>query len=701
MTHSHSNHTQEEHGCCHGSSGAKKNESHDGCHANGGHGHHGSHAHEGHMGGPGCHTGMVDEFKRRFWASLALTAPILALSPLIRSWLGLEAEAFTGAGYASFVLATAIFFVGGWPFLTGLYNELKAKQPGMMTLIAVAITVAYAYSVAVVFGVAGKVFFWELATLIDVMLLGHWIEMRATAGASRALEELAKLVPSQAHKVDKTGTVTDVATSELQHNDRVIVKPGERVPADGRIVEGATSMNESMITGESKPVEKKVGDEAIGGAINQDGSVTVEVTRVGSESYLQQVMKIVSDAQASKSRAQDLANRAAFWLTIIALAAGGITMFGWLWFSTQDFTFALERTVTVMVITCPHALGLAVPLVVAVTTGLSARHGLLIKNRTAFEDLYKINAVVFDKTGTLTTGELTVSETIALDANYDAKELLRLAAAVEQRSEHSIARGIAAEVKHPADVKEFKAIPGKGARGTVEGKKVMVVSPGYLKEHELNYDKTKVSEANKRGETVVFIVIDGTVAGAVALADTPRPESKRALEALKETGIRSIMITGDSEAVAKTIAGKLGIDEYFAHVLPEQKAEKIKAVQQRKERIAMVGDGVNDAPALAQADVGIAIGAGTDVAAETADVVLVNSNPLDVITAISLSRAVRRKMIQNLFWATGYNAFMIPLAAGAFYSFGWVVSPAVGAALMSASTIVVAINAKLLRIPSA
>lgn len=653
-------------------------------------------SHDAHDKHAGHSTAM---FRNRFWISLILTVPVLALSPMIAEWFG-----FTGAieipyqNFVLFALSSIVFFYGGWPFLAGMYHELHRKQPGMMTLVALAITVAYGYSSVTVFGLPGEPFFWELVTLVDIMLLGHWIEMRATMGASRALEALAKLIPAEAHKLNADGSVTDIKTAELKMDDRVIIKPGEKIPADGVIVEGETSVDESMVTGESKPVEKRAGDAVIGGSINNDGSLTVAVKKVGSESYLAQVMKIVQSAQASKSRAQNLADRAAFWLTLIAIGAGALTMFGWLLFTSQDFVFALERTVTVMVIACPHALGLAVPLVVSVTTSLSARNGLLIKNRTAFEDLYKIKSIIFDKTGTLTSGALSISEVIPFN-DVATDELLRLAAAVEQRSEHSIARGIVTAFNGtlPA-IQKFKAIPGKGAQGEVEGKNVLVVSPGYLREKKLAYDEKKVRNADKRGETVVFIIIGDAVQGAIALKDTVRPESKRAIAALTEMGIRPIMITGDSEAVAKTVAKELGIQKYFAHVLPEKKADLVKKIQ-KESSVAMVGDGINDAPALAQADVGIAIGAGTDVAAETADVILVNSDPLDVIAAIKLSRAAQRKMIQNLWWATGYNVIMIPMAAGVLASLGLMISPAIGAVFMSLSTVIVAINAKLLKLP--
>jgi Cu2+-exporting ATPase len=568
----------------------------------------------------------------------------------------------------------------------------------MMTLIGLAISVAYGYSAVVVFGLKGKVFFWELATLIDVMLLGHWIEMRSVMGASRALQELASLMPSKAHKLTTSGDVEDVPLEELSAGDKVIVKPGEKIPADGKVVEGETSVNEAMITGESKPVSKRSGDEVIGGSINAEGSITAEVSKTGKDSYLSQVIQLVEEAQQSKSRSQDLANRAALWLTIVALAAGVITLFAWLAIAQRDFVFALERTVTVMVITCPHALGLAVPLVVAVSTAISAKNGLLIRDRAAFERGRKIEALIFDKTGTLTKGKFGVTDTLPFDKDLGEEELLHLAAAVESRSEHPIAQGIVSAVEEPGSVENFDSIPGKGAKGQVDGHDVKVVSPGYLQEQGFDFDDERLNHVSTQGKTVVFVMVDGEVKGAIALADIIRPESKEAITRLKEMDIRCMMLTGDSEQVAHWVADELGLDEYFAEVLPDEKAAKVKEVQSRGLVVAMTGDGVNDAPALAQADIGIAIGAGTDVAVETADIILVRSNPMDAVAIVDLAHATYSKMVQNLAWATGYNAVAIPLAAGALYSFGILLSPAVGALLMSLSTVIVAVNARFLRV---
>ncbi|OQA20788.1 MAG: Copper-exporting P-type ATPase B [Actinobacteria bacterium ADurb.Bin346] len=645
------------------------------------------------------HKHMVSDYKKRFIVSTILTIPILLLSPIIQNFLKLEnILRFTGDSYVLFALSSAVFFYGGWPFLKGIYNELKAKQPGMMTLIALAIVVAYIYSSAVVFGLSGMVFFWELATLIDVMLLGHWIEMKSVAGASRALEELAKLMPSHAHRIKQEGKIEDVAIEELVTGDKILVKPGEKYPADGIIIEGQTSVDESMLTGESNPVSKASGVKVIGGSINGEGSVTVEVTNTGKKSFLSGVIQLVKETQSSKSRTQDIANRASFWLTIIAISAGVITLIVWLVIINKDFVFALERAVTVMVITCPHALGLAVPLVVAVSTAIAAKNGLLIRNRAAFERARNINAIIFDKTGTLTKGEFGVTDTVIFDKEIEKEELLEFAASIESKSEHPIAKAIARSTEKKYEVKDFKAITGKGAEAEVNGKNIKVVSPGYLRENNIKFESTQIKDINPAGKTVVFVLIDGILKGAIALADIIREESKEAVKKLKEMNIKPMMLTGDNRDVARWVAEKIGIEEYFAEVLPQDKASKIKEVQSKGLIVAMTGDGVNDAPALAQADVGIAIGAGTDVAIETADIILVRSNPLDAVSILGLSRATYRKMLQNLGWATGYNIIAIPLAAGVLYSLGILLSPAVGAALMSLSTIIVAINARFLRV---
>jgi Cu2+-exporting ATPase len=644
---------------------------------------------------------MVADFRRRFWISLVLTIPILVLSPLVQGFLGLEeAISFPGDSIVLFVFATAVFFYGGWPFLSGLYDEVSSAQPGMMTLIGVAISVAYVYSGLVVFGLSGRVFFWELATLIDVMLLGHWIEMRSVMGASRALEELAELMPSEAHKLMEDGSLEDVPIEELSAGDRVVVKPGEKIPADGEVIEGQTAVNQSMLTGESKPVPKGEGDEVIGGSINGEGSITVEVQKTGADSYLAQAISLVEEAQKSKSRTQGLADRAAMWLTIISLTVGTATLLVWLFASGREFVFALERSVTVMVITCPHALGLAIPLVVAVSTALSARNGLLIRNRTAFERARNIDAIIFDKTGTLTKGEFGVTDTLVFSDGLGEQELLTYAASVESRSEHPIARGITEATEARFDLDDFRAIPGKGAEATVNGRDVKIVSPGYLREQGISVEDERIEQLSSQGKTIVYVLIDDDLKGAIALADIIRPESAEAISRLKEMGVQTMMLTGDNEQVARWVADEIGLDDYFAEVLPDEKAEKVKEVQSRGLIVAMTGDGVNDAPALATADVGMAIGAGTDVAVETADIILVRSNPMDAVAIFALSRATYRKMIQNLAWATGYNVFAIPLAAGVLYNYGILLSPAVGALVMSLSTVIVAVNARFLNVES-
>jgi len=642
---------------------------------------------------------MVADFRRRFWFSLALTLPVLALAPMIREFLGLtQVLAFRGDAYVQFALATAVFLYGGWPFLSGAADELRSRRPGMMTLIALAITVAWGYSSVVVFGVPGKVFFWELVTLIDIMLLGHWIEMRSVMGASGALQELVELLPKDAHRLDERGNTAEVPVTELEAGDRILVKPGEKIPTDGRIVDGHTSVNESMLTGESRPVEKGDGDEVIGGSVNGESAITVEVEKTGEETYLSQVIEMVRRAQESRSRTQDLADRAALWLTIVAVSSGAGTLIAWL-VAGHAFDFALERMVTVMVITCPHALGLAIPLVVAVSTSLAAKSGLLIRDRSAFERARALDAIVFDKTGTLTEGRFGVTDVVPL-SDRDETDVLRLASAIERHSEHPIARGIAlvADARGlsvPA-AKDVSAIPGKGAKGLVDGTEVMVMSPGYLRERDRPVEDERVGALADEGKTVVYLLVDGEVTGAVALADIVREESREAVERFKAMGIEVMMLTGDAEPVARWVAGELGLDDYFAEVLPDQKADKIAEVKRRGLRVAMVGDGVNDAPALVEADVGIAIGAGTDVAVESADIVLVRSDPRDAAAIVSLARATYRKMVQNLWWATGYNAIAIPLAAGVLFWAGIMLSPAVGAVLMSASTVIVAVNARLL-----
>jgi len=574
---------------------------------------------------------------------------------------------------------------------------LRAKNPGMMTLVGFAISVAYIYSVATVFGLKGMDFFWELATLILIMLLGHWIEMKSVAGASRELELLVQLMPDDAHLVHGEH-ILDVKTETLKGGDIILIKPGEKIAADGIITEGNSYLNESMLTGESKPVEKGKGDSVIAGSINGNGAIKVAVSHGTKDSYLSQVIKLVQDAQKSKSKTQLIADRAARWLTLIAIAAGITTFLVW-YLSGKDLAFSIERMVTVIVICCPHALGLAVPLVVAKSTALSAKHGLLIKNRTAFENARKITTLVFDKTGTLTIGKFEVSKIITTSEELSEKELLRYTAALEQNSEHPIATGIIQKANDLSiqitAAENFNAITGKGIEATFEGKDIKVVSPGYLSDKRIAIPDNFQADAT---ETVVFVLVNSKLAGYISLSDQIRPESAEAIQTLHQINIKSVLLTGDNRKVAETVAGKLGMDSFFAEVLPHQKLDKIKELQDKGEFVAMTGDGVNDAPALAQADVGIAVGSGSDIAAETAGIILVNSNPRDVVSLIQFGKATYRKMIQNLIWATGYNIVALPLAAGVLYKLGILLSPAAGAVLMSVSTVVVAINASLLRV---
>ncbi len=642
------------------------------------------------------HSTMIDDFRKRFYVVLILTIPIMLLSEMIQHWLNIQIS-FFGSKYILLALSSIVFFYGGWPFLKGLVDEAKAKNPGMMFLIGFAITVAYVYSVAIVFGLQGMDFFWELATLILIMLLGHWIEMKSIAGASRELELLVQLMPSDAHMV-MNGMIHEVKTDNLKANDIILVKPGEKVAADGIILEGETYLNESLLTGESKPVQKIKGEKVIAGAINGNGAIKVTVSHAAKDSYLSQVIKLVDGAQKSKSNTQLLADKAARWLTIIALLAG-ITTFLYWYFTGQSLSFAMERMVTVIVICCPHALGLAVPLVVAKSTALSAKNGLLIKNRTAFENARKITTIVFDKTGTLTVGKFEVSKIVSLQNGVTENEIIRLAAALEQKSEHPIATGILQKAKKlsitiPA-TQNFIAITGKGVEAIVEGKKISVVSPGYLKENNLTLPDGFTATDT---ETIVFVIVNNQLTGYIALSDEIRPESAEAIRTLRENNIKSILLTGDNNKVAKSVSKAIGMDSFIAEVLPHQKLEKIRDLQTKGEFVAMTGDGVNDAPALAQADVGIAVGSGSDIAAETAGIVLVNSNPKDIANLILFGKATYRKMIQNLIWATGYNVVALPLAAGILYKQGILLSPATGAVLMTVSTIVVAINASMLSV---
>jgi P-type Cu2+ transporter len=635
-------------------------------------------------------------FLRKFWICLALTVPVLLLSHMIQQWIGFEFS-FPGDKWLLLILSTIIFLYGGQPFLKGLVSELQYRSPGMMMLVGVAITAAYVYSVAVIFGLSGMDFFWELATLIDIMLLGHWLEMRSQMAASRALESLVQLMPSIVH-VELDGNVQDMPLKDLQTDSIAIIKPGEKIPADGVVIEGESFVNESMMTGESIPVKKAKEEKVIGGSINGDGSLRIKVTGTGENSYLSKVINMVQSAQGTKSMTQNLANKVAMWLTIISLSVGVITLVAWL-VSEHEFSFALERMVTVMVTSCPHALGVAIPLVVAISTSVSATKGLLIRNRTAFENARKLTTIIFDKTGTLTKGTHEVQRIIPLAGEYTPQQVLQYAAAVQRHSEHHIAHGIINRLKHekldlwPSE--NFKYLQGMGVIALVNGKEVVAAGPNYFRHN--NTEVPRIPDSiDQSAETINFVMVDGKPAGIITLADAIRDNSKEAIDELKKMGLKSFLLTGDNEKVAAAVAGKLGMDGYLANVLPHEKQDKVKEFQSRGEVVAMTGDGVNDAPALAQADIGIAVGSGTDVAAETADIILVNSDPKDVVLMISSGRATYQKMIQNLAWAVGYNVFAIPLAAGILYP-AFLLSPAMGAVLMSLSTIVVALNAQLLR----
>ncbi|WP_025740788.1 MULTISPECIES: copper-translocating P-type ATPase [Aquimarina] len=691
--HEHHNHEEMDHSKMDHSKKKQKKEDHSKMN-------HGGGDHSGHNPGHGQmghdhHKMMIADFRKRFWVTLVLTIPILFFSPMIQEFFGYE-FLLPGNPYILFALSTVVYFYGGWPFLKGFWSEVKKGAPGMMTLISMAISVAYFYSTATVFGLRGEDFFWELSTLIAIMLLGHWIEMKSVLGASKALQLLVSMMPAEAHRV-KGDTIEDIPLEDLLKDDVILVKPGEKVPADGIIVDGSSYLNESMLTGESKPVKKDENDKVIGGSVNGNSTLKVKVEHTGKDSYLNKVIKMVEEAQKTKSKMQNLSDRAAKWLTYIALAIGFGTLAVWLILGFP-FVYALERMVTVMVIACPHALGLAIPLVVAISTAVSAQNGLLIRNRTAFEESRKISALLFDKTGTLTKGDFGVTRIESVNKAYSSKEILRLSSALEQSSEHPIAVGIIKKVKEDnitiPSPENFNAITGKGVEAIVEGKQVKVVSPGFLRDEKITIPEDAYSDA---AETVVFVLIDGELAGYIALADEIRPESAEAIKIFKKNNIKVLMATGDNEKTAKAVSEKLGLDGYYAEVLPHQKVEIVEELQIKGEFVAMTGDGVNDAPALAKANVGIAVGSGTDVAAETADIILVNSNPQDIANLILFGKATYNKMIQNLIWATGYNVVAIPLAAGVLYSSGFVLGPAVGAVFMSLSTIIVAINAQLLK----
>ena len=643
----------------------------------------------------------VKTFKDKFWLSFALTIPVLLYSEMIQDWLNFTPPAFPGSQYVPFVLSTVIFFYGGLVFIEGAWSELKAKLPGMMTLISLAIITAYVYSVATQFFIGGEGFFWELATLVTIMLLGHWLEMASVAKAENALDAISKLLPDKAEKL-VNGKPKKVLVSELKVGDLVLIRPGTRIPVDGVIVEGASSVDEAAITGESKPVSKSVDDEVVAGTSNQDGSLTVKITKLGEDTALAGIMRLVAEAQTSKSNVQVLADKAAFYLTIIAIITAVVTFI--VWAVLKDTGFALERAVTVLIIACPHALGLAIPLVVSISTALSARNGLLVRKRLALEAARQLDWVLYDTAGTPTKGQHGVTDRWATKG-YTEEDILHLTASLEQNSEHIVGKGIVRKAEethtHLDKVTNFKALPGIGVQGTLHGKDNFVAAGyRYISDNgqSLPADiREDIKKAARVGKAEVYLIKGNKVIGALALADEVRSESKDAIKDLHDLGIKTAMITGDSNEVAGYVAKQLGLDHFFAEVRPEDKAAKVKEMQKNSEQVAFVGDGINDAPALTQADIGIAIGAGTDVAIKSADIILVKSNPQDVVKVIHLSKATYRKMLQNLGWATGYNVFAIPLAAGVLYGAGIVLAPALGAILMSASTVVVAMNAQLLR----
>lgn len=649
--------------------------------------------HEGHED----HTSMEQEFKKRFFITLPFVLTIILLSPNIQKWFGFSII-LPSHELIVFLIGTFIFIFGGIPFFISAKRELLSRNPQMMTLVAFAITVGYTFSVAATFLFPGESLYWEIATLISVFLLGHWLEMRAVRGATGALSELAKLIPPSAHLV-KDGKVIDVQTSDVKLNDVILIKPGEKIPIDGIVIDGESSVNESMITGESRPIGKSKGDKVIGGTINQDGSLTVQVSKTGADTAVSQIMKLIQNAQASKPNVQHLADRAASILFYVAVIVGSITFVSWLFVFPQGAVFAATAAVAVVVVACPHALGLAIPTVTTITSTLGAKNGILIREMKGLEIARRIDYVVFDKTGTLTKGEFGVDEIKLSNPKLSENELLALASAVEVKSQHSIAQGIVNEAKKLKikipEVSNFKTYPGKGAVGKISGKTVLIGNKSLLQDSKIQIDETLLKGKDK---TPVFIALDHVFAGVIYLSDIVRPESVEAISKLHEMGLKTAMLTGDTQDVADVVGKKLKVDTVFAQVLPSDKVSKVKELQGQGHIVAMVGDGVNDAPSLTQAHVGIAIGAGTDVAVESADIVLMKNNPLDVAKAISLSRKTNSKMVQNLAWATGYNVFAIPLAAGVLYpAFGVLLRPEWAALLMSASSIIVVFNALLLR----
>lgn len=649
------------------------------------------------------HEMMAQDFKRRFFISLALSVPVLLLSPTIQDWFGFQLPAFTGSNILLFALASMIALWGAKPFYTGAVDELKKKRLGMMVLVSIAVGAGYLYSVATTFFIPGIDFYWEISTLVVFLLFGHWMEMRSVIGASGALRELAELIPPKANKIEGDGEIAEVKTETLEKGDVILVRPGEKVPIDGEVVEGSSNVNEAMVTGESKPVSKEVGDEVIGGTINSDGVLRVKVTRTGEETAVAQIIGMVKSAQSSKPETQNLADKAAHYLTLIAIFVGLGTLFAWAFIFDAGFLFALTLAMTVVVITCPHALGLAIPIVTTITTSTAAKNGILIKNMEAIERIPDVDYVLFDKTGTLTEGNFGVSEVVLLDDEFDRGDVLSMAAGLDVNSDHVIAKSIVQAAKDDgidlADVKDFKYESGRGAIGTLDGDRLLLGNRGLLEKYDIDVgiNNKELKAVKEKGRTVVYLACGEKLIGAIGLADTIKDDARKTIDALHERDIRIAMVTGDNEAVATHVADELGIDVYFSEVLPEDKVDKVKELQSDGSVVMMVGDGINDAPALVQSDVGVAIGAGTDVAIASAEIVLVNSNPSDVLRLVDLAKATMRKMKENLLWATGYNVIAIPMAAGVLAPWGIMLRPEWGALVMSASSIIVVANALLLK----
>ena len=650
------------------------------------------------------HAMMAQDFKKRFFTALVVSIPVLILSPTIQNWFNFSVPTFPGDKFLLLFLASVIALYTAFPFYTGALGELKEKRFGMMVLVSLAVGSGYLYSVATTFFIVAPDFYWEISTLVLVLLLGHWLEMRAVVGTSGALNELAKLIPPRANLVKDDDGVLEIETSQLAMGNIILIRPGEKVPIDGKVTDGSSSVNESLITGESKPVTKNQGDEVIGGSLNIDGSLKVKVAKIGKDTALSQIIELVKNAQESKPKTQKLADKAAHYLTLTAIIVGLLTFFSWNFLLGATFVFSLTLTITVIVITCPHALGLAIPTVTTITSTLAAKNGILIKDMAGLEKVKDTDYIVFDKTGTLTKGEFGVSDIVITSNDFDKEQILQTAASLEQHSEHVIARAITQEAQEQhiklLEVHGFKAISGKGAVGEIKNAKVFVGTEKLLYENNIQISdeaKSNVHELEKQGKTVIYLATGTQVVGALALADSIKEDSKTAIQALKALGMKVAMLTGDNKQTAAHVAQQLGLDTYFAEVLPEDKVKSIEKLQENGAKVMMVGDGINDAPALTQADIGVAIGAGTDVAIASSEIVLIKNSPLDIVKIIKLSRSTMRKMKQNLAWATSYNLIAIPIAAGVLASWGIILRPEWGALAMTTSSIIVVINALLLK----